>query len=302
MLLPWCITAGMIGGAEYLGSIRLVEGSQNYVFRRDGEAVMVVWNPTPVVETVYLGENVQQLDLWGRVQQKLDPQQKPGQKQQIAVGAMPTFITGVNLPLAQWRMACAFEPSELDSVFGEHQPTKLRFRNTFPEGISGNLQIRTPDVWDVQNYDSYFSLAGDEEAEQKFYVLFHTDANSGLQTVRVDFDVTFDRRYQFSIYRELRVGSSDVSIELNSWIDANGHLIVEQHLVNNSEQSLNFNCLLFAPGRRRARQQLLGVGPGHHTHTFALPNGKELVGKTLWLRAEELGGRRLLNYHVTAQQ
>ena len=111
MLLPWCITAGMIGGAEYLGSIRLVEGSQNYVFRRDGEAVMVVWNPTPVVETVYLGENVQQLDLWGRVQQELDPQQKPGQKQQIAVGAMPTFITGVNLPLAQWRMACAFEPA-----------------------------------------------------------------------------------------------------------------------------------------------------------------------------------------------
>ena len=38
----------------------------NYVFARNGEAVMVVWNEVPVTETIYLGENVTQVDPWGR--------------------------------------------------------------------------------------------------------------------------------------------------------------------------------------------------------------------------------------------
>ena len=66
LLLPWRTTALMLGGAKYLGSLQLPGGSTNHIFLRDGEAVMVVWNDRPTRETLYLGEKVRQVDLWGR--------------------------------------------------------------------------------------------------------------------------------------------------------------------------------------------------------------------------------------------
>ena len=45
LLLPWRTTAAMLGGAEYVGQMRLPAGSENHIFRRpDGQVVMVVWN------------------------------------------------------------------------------------------------------------------------------------------------------------------------------------------------------------------------------------------------------------------
>jgi hypothetical protein len=36
--------------------------------------------------------------------------------------------------------------------------------------------------------------------------------------------------------------------------------------------------------------------------TYRLQNGKELLGKTLWLRAEEIDGRRVLNYRFVVEE
>ena len=45
LLLPWRTAATLLGGAEYLGQLRLPNGSANWMFRRaDGQVVMVVWN------------------------------------------------------------------------------------------------------------------------------------------------------------------------------------------------------------------------------------------------------------------
>ena len=71
--------------------------------------------------------------------------------------------------------------------------------------------------------------------------------------------------------------------------------------MNLTQRRLDFNCYLFAPGRRRMRIQVFDIGPGRVTHTFALHNGKELLGKSLWLRVEELSSGQLQNYHVVAQ-
>ncbi len=66
LFLPWCITAKLIGGAEYLGSLQLPNDSENHVFAVDDQAVMVVWNQTPVTESLYLGDDVVRVDPWGR--------------------------------------------------------------------------------------------------------------------------------------------------------------------------------------------------------------------------------------------
>ena len=67
LLLPWRTTALVLGGSKYLGNIRMPEGSHNHIYTRNGEAVMVVWNEHPVQEVIYLGEDVHQVDIWGRM-------------------------------------------------------------------------------------------------------------------------------------------------------------------------------------------------------------------------------------------
>ncbi len=47
--------------------------------------------------------------------------------------------------------------------------------------------------------------------------------------------------------------------------------------------------------------QVLEHGRGNDVKLYRVPSGSELVGKTLWLRAEEINGRRILNYRFTAQ-
>ena len=66
LLLPWRTTSRLISGAEYLGKVELPGGSTNHIFARDGKAVMVVWSDEPATEHCFFGDDIEQLDLWGR--------------------------------------------------------------------------------------------------------------------------------------------------------------------------------------------------------------------------------------------
>lgn len=300
VFLPWCVTSKFIGGAKYLGSIELPNGSPNHVFARDGEAIMVVWNERSVTESLYLGDNAVRVDPWGR-EDVLSVNAAPGEPQHVAVGPLPVFVKGLDLAIALWRLKFAFDPDRLASSFGRRQNIRYRFENTFGQGVSGALDLHVPDVWEVRNTRLRFKLGTEDDLRQELDVMLHANASSGPQQVRIDFDLLADRQYQFSVYRTLRVGLGDVIAELDTWLNDDGKLIVEQHLMNQTDELLDFNCYLFAPGRRRMRIQVFDIGPGRVTHTFALQNGKELIGKSIWLRVEELSSGRLQNYHVTAE-
>jgi hypothetical protein len=77
-------------------------------------------------------------------------------------------------------------------------------------------------------------------------------------------------------------------------------LEVEQRLVNNTEQPVSFRFDLFAPNQKRVRMQAHDMPPGTDVRTYRLPDGQMLMGKTLWIRAEEIDGRRVLSKRFTA--
>jgi hypothetical protein len=301
LLLPWCVTAKMLGGTEYLGSLQLPNGSPNHVFAVDNEAVMVVWNKRPATEVLYLGDHIVQVDPWGRETVLTDSQTATGEPQTVAVGPLPTFVRGLNLAVTRWRLNFNFEPERLVSMFGRQQPLRYQFTNTLSQGVGGTVEMTFPDVWEVRAPQLRFKLGSNDEIQQDLSVLLHANASSGPQDVRVDFDLFSDKQYRFSVYRTIHVGLGEILAELDTWMDDDGRLIVEQHLINQTSNKLDFNCYLFVPGRRRLRIQVFDIGPGRVTHTFALSNGKELLGKSLWLRVEQLGGGRLHNYHVVAK-
>ncbi len=211
---------------------------------------------------------------------------------------MPVFITGVHLPIAQWRLAFQIDRARLDSLFGRAQVASYHFKNTFPSGIGGKLQLVLPPQWETDYHGTRFKLLSGDTHSDSMRVTLGADATSGPQPVRIDFDVTAQRRYQFSVYRTIEVGLGDVTMEVVYRIDADGNLVVDQHLDNQSDQPISFNCLLLAPGRRRMRQSVFHLRQGRTTVTFVLPNGKELIGRHLRVRAEEIRGNRLLNQQI----
>ena len=258
---------------------------------------MVVWNDQSVRESVFLGDDVRQIDVWGRA---IKPQQEEHQ-QVIEVGAEPTFVTGLNKSVTLWRMGFAFDPRPLASIFGQPQTTSFRFVNTFKQGVGGRLDLRTPETWGGQK-SFEVKLAAGEEMTKPFEVVLSSNARTGEQPVRIDFEITADRSYKFSVYRTMQVGLGDVVIDVNTQLDEDGNLVVTQNLINHTDEFVSFDCLLFVPNHRRQRIQVLNLGRGRNTQTYFLPDGEALAGQTLVLRAEEIGGQRVLNYHVTVER
>ncbi len=315
LFVPWRTTAMLIGGTEYLGPLQLPGGSIGHVFARDGRAVMAVWADRPAIERVFLGEEVEQIDVWGRGTKPEIDRQDGRLVHVVKIGTMPTFITGLSESVARWQSAVAFENPQLSSVTGREQLLVLRLKNTFTQGVAGELTLHAPKSWGYDPRPYRFKISAGEEQPLLLPVTLMADANSGPQPVRLDFEVG---GYRFSVYRTLHLGLDDVQVEMTSQLrkndrtsksaadssgeDAKPDLLVELHLTNLSDRPLSFQCVLFPPDRRRETRQIPNLGRDRTTLTFILPDGEQLIGKKLFLRAEEIGGSRVLNYTLVAER
>ncbi len=297
LFLPWRTTALLLGGAKFIGSIDLPDGSPNLVFARAKDAVMVIWNDEPVEEVLYLGKNVKQVDLWGHEVQV--PQQ--GHRHVVVAGPVPSFVTGLNEAITRWRMDFQFSRYRLPSVFGYSHKDSFKLKNHFDRGTSGEARLVMPEIWTVDPEITSFRLAAGEEAQQPFKVLLPFNASSGRHAVRIDFDVHADDRYRFSVYRHIDIGMGDVYIEVHTQLNEKGDLEVQQRFVNETGGRVSFRCQLFAAGRRRLKSQVIDVRRVPDVTLYRLPDGQQLLGQTLWLRAEEIDGPRVLNYRFIAK-
>ena len=298
LLLPWRTAALVLGGAGHVGSIELPNGSRNQVFARDDDAVMVVWNNRPTEEVIYLGEDVRQIDLWGR--ELIPPKQ--GHRQVIRVGPVPVLLAGLSEPISRWRIGFSFARDRVASIFGRPHPNSCSTRNHFSRGVEGRATLVTPEPWQVFPKQADFRLDPAEELHHAFDVTFPFSASSGRNPIRVDFEVYGDRFYEFSVYRSLEVGLGEVYVEVLAYLNGKGELEIQQRLVNQGDRLVSFRCQLFAPGRRRMNTRIIDLGRGHDVKLYRIGDGQELIGKTLWLRAEEMDGPRVLNYRFAAEQ
>ncbi|NQU21387.1 MAG: hypothetical protein HQ567_08900 [Candidatus Nealsonbacteria bacterium] len=297
LFLPWRTTALELGAATYLGSIQLPGGSPNMVFTRSDDAVMVVWNDKPTEEAIYLGENVSQIDLWGNV---ASPARRD-HRQVIRVGQMPSFVTGLNELIARWRMDVMFARERIPSVLGRSHGNAVRMTNHFPEEVRGEVRMTMPKAWSVKPKQFVVQLAQGQSLEQSFTIGLPHNASNGRSKIRLDFEVQGDRPYRFSIYRQMSVGLGNIDVEIATKLNDRGQLEVEQRFINVTDEPASFRCHLYAPDRRRQMSQVVGLGLAEDVHVYRLPDGEKLLGMTLWLRAEEIDGPRVLNYRFVAE-
>lgn len=316
MLLPWRTTTAMIGGAQYMGQMKLPGGSENRLFLRgDGQVVMVVWNREATREVLYLGDRVQTIDLLGRA----TPAPLEEHEQVVDVGPTPTFVLGLHEAVTRWRMSAEFERQQVPSIFSKAHHNSLRFKNYFPQGVGGSVKIVvlgernenaagqdgtaaaniTPDRWTIEPPQSTFQLAAGAEMKFPFDVKLK-NAWYGKQPMRMDFTVEADEKIQFSVYSGMEVGTGDLSLDVKSRLDKDGVLIVEQRLTNGAPHLADFKCSLRAKGHRPQRMTVYRLGKNQDRKVYRIPNGSELIGEEMLLELEEMNGPRILKYRFVA--
>ncbi len=318
LLLPWRTTAAMLGGAQYLGQMQLPSGSENRIFLRgDGQMVMVVWNSQQAQEVLYLGVHVQQIDLLGRSTAVA----MQGHEQVIKVGPTPTFVLGLHEAITRWRMSAQFEKRQVPSDSSKSHHNSLHFKNFFPQGVGGSVKIVVlqdrgvseaaggpegaalsgfaPERWMIEPPQSTFQLAADADTKFPFDIKLK-NALYGKQPVRVDFKVEADEQLEFSVYRDMEVGTEDLTLDVKSHVDKDGTLLVEQMMTNSAAQLADFKCSLQAKGHRPQRMQVYRLGKNLDRKVYRIPDGRSLVGKEMLLELEELNGPRILKYRFVA--
>jgi len=295
LLLPWRTTARMISGSDYLGTMQLPMESDNYVFSRSGKTTMLIWNAQPATEKIYLGEDVTVVDLWGR---ETTPLVENG-RQVIEVGPIPQFVQGLNEGVTKLRLSFEFDPPELGNNFGQTQRISAKFTNSFPAGVSGSAKLITPEVWNVSPRSMRFKLTRSDTQRSTVHVLLRSDASSGTQPVRIDFELQADQNYRFSVFRKLQVGSGMIKADSTSTIDdETGDLLVEVNVQNLDQLPISFDGLIYATGRRQMRQRVMNMATGRTTLVYRIPEGKRLIGTTILLRLKEIGGTRVFNHRI----
>lgn len=298
MLLPWRTAASQLGAAKRIGELSLRAEAVNHVFLRENDALLIVWSDEPTQETLYLGDRPSAVDLWGNPV----PLEAVGDEHIVPIGPVPIFVSGLHPQIAAWRASFRLLQRDLESV--PNKPQKLPWQgvNPFAQGASGTLRVDAPELFSGAAISPTFRLSPGEASQGDLTFSLGPQANGGMQTIRLDFDVSADRPYKFSTYEKVYVGLKDVRIDIRSGIDATGALAVEQEFVNLGQTPVSFDFYLYAPDRKRKRLQLREAGPGTYKLEYIFPDGEDLIGKELWLRAEATDGLRVLNHRFTPQR
>ena len=259
--------------------------------------MLAIWNPQPGEEVVCLGPDLRQVDAWGR--ETTPPERGPGRV--LRVEPLPTFVVGLTLPLARWQMAMALDKDRLPAVPLQPLANTLRLKNTFGEAVDMTVRLSGPEGWLLRPAEVRLRLAAGADAKQPFRIILPPDALVGPSRLAIDFDVRaiaqyFDARRAADRRRLGRRGPPR-----RGPAEQRGELEVRQTMVNKGQRPADFRCELFAPGRCRQASEVIALRDTPDEKLYRLPDGRDLLGKTLWLRAAEDRGERILNCRLVVE-
>lgn len=302
MLLPWRTTASLLGHARPVGSLQLPGGSDNLIFSDGRQTMMLVWNTTATTETLFLGDQIHEIDVWGR-RRALPAVPTAGAPQQaIEVGPVPKFLLGLDPLITKFRTSVRLETKSIDSLLGRRQPVEVSFTNPADDRLRGQLRLQPINNWDVARATADWEVPAGQTARQTLDITLLTNATTGTERLALDFTLHDVSPRQFTVHRDLDVGPTGLDVEVTARLADDGDLVVRLEMGNSTQQAQHYDCSLFAAGRQFQRQSVL-VEPGARiTELFRWDDGQSLVGSTLVLRASQRNGQRVLNYTVPVRR
>ncbi len=297
LLLPWRTASLVLGDVRYVGKLALRNGSENQVFAGPKRAVLMMWSPSPNVEEMYLGENVKQIDVWGRVTDVPTVMIEGQKRQRIEVGPMPIFLVDVDATLLAFRMSVAIVEKQIDSLLGQRQSLNVVFTNPSREALVGEMRFRYPKTWQVDTPVRPWELLGATSGNETFEVVLGNAAMVGQYEISFDFLFDTTPPKHITVYRKMNVGVEGLSVKLTTKLTEDDELHVVLELANASLKTLSYDCMMFPPPGRQYQRRFVRIAPQETvTRDFYFSGGRELIGSRMLLRAIEQDGQRVVNF------
>jgi len=298
LLLPWRTTAMLLGDLTKVGSLQLPGNSTNTVLANSERTSIVIWNPTPTTEVMYLGDSVRQIDVWGNSTMPKRVVVKGRTMHEFKVGPVPTFLVDADPVLVAFQMSTRLIEARLDSLLGQRQTLSIEFTNPTQEVLSGEVRMQRLADWEVDLDPQPFDFAPGRTATHSFDVSLRNSAKIGDAELQFEFLLSTQPPRKFAIARPIHVGPEGLDLEINTRL-VKDELLVDLTMVNQTDKPQKYDCMLFPPGGRQYQRRQIVLPPrATIKRTFPWPDGKSLVGKEMLLRAVEQDGDRVLNQVV----
>jgi hypothetical protein len=260
--------------------------------------MMMFWNPDPTTVDIYVGDNVRQIDAWGR---QTEPEKVvvDGQtKHRIVLDRTPVFLVDLDPVIVSMRMTTRLVNDRIDSLLGRRQQVGLVIRNPTKYPLSGTVALTPPNDWIVESPAQAFEMVPGEERELQFAIVLRNSARIGDVPLQFQYFLRNEPIRRFTIPRKITVGPDGLDVEvITKQVDDS--LVVQLQLRNNSDKDQQYDCLLFPPDGRQYQRRQIGVAAGATVRRdFSWEDAQSLIGKTMLLRAVEQGGGRILNQSI----
>ncbi len=297
--VPWRTLNQHLSSALYVGQIAMPSRSINHVFQNDSMGVMILWNETENTERLYLGDQVDAVDLWGRAVPVIQHQLVSGAvEQSVEVGPWPIIVRGVNLEIARFRMQFNLGTASLQSLAGRGQSVPITLGNPFGKVIRGTMALTAPTLIEKGHSMIPIQISPDRQLEKEYPLELRSDVSAGKHEVRFDFQIDADRTEHFSTYHELTVGFDDIDFQWQLQKLSDTAVLLRLAATNKANAETTFQCKLFPPPYPYQHFQLDKLPPGNSSRELLLQLPKVEDGAEYWIRCEEVGTRRTLNYRV----
>jgi hypothetical protein len=310
LLMIYRTLIATLGNAKFEGNVPLGDGIEAFLFDRDGEGVMAIWDrgSAPGVKRlpINFGARPVCVDLWGNVTQLLTSNSDEqaigpaGSGLALTVGPMPIFLIDIDGAQAQLRASVSLDRPLIESSFEPHM-RKVRFTNPYKTTISGTMKLKAPRGWTLNPPTFTFSLNPGEAFDRDVSIQFPYNSYAGMKTIQCEFNLEGESNSTFTVPLSLRLGLTDVGMQSFAIRDG-PDLVVQQTITNYGENSVDYTAFVICPGNDRQERLVTALDPGHTTlkrYRFKdvnLPDGS-------FIRAgmKELQGTRILNEKVPVQ-
>lgn len=294
-----------LGGATFKGKVPIAENVEAFLFDRDGQGILAIWNIGHEAGLkqlqVNLGSNPARLDLWGNLVPLIKPRSDDGADiVEVPLDGMPIFLLDIDANIAQMRASVALDRPLLESSFKPHL-RKLRFTNPYKQAISGTLKLRPQQGWTVSPPTFAFSLNPGETFERDLTIELPYNSLAGAKTIEAQFAVQADRNTAFNVPIRINLGLSDVGMQTLALRDGKD-IIVQQMITNYGDKPIDYAAFTMYPGQARQERLVTNLEPGKTTiKRYRFTDVKFKEGATVRSGLKETYGSRILNDEVPIQ-
>ena len=106
------------------------------------------------------------------------------------------------------------------------------------------------------------------------------------------------KSYQFSIHRSVKLGQGDIELIWDTARTEDDWLEMRVEVQNDTADPVKFDCKLFPAGQPYLRFQIQESRPGSTIQDMRIKLNQVERGIEAWLRCEQIGGGRVLNYRI----